>query len=1445
VSDTISTEKAKGADTHRGKAPFELEGWAALNFKKIGRQGKENGNGNGAAELVVLEGEQALTLEDIEPPVEYRQPLFGESEGTFEALDTNSDYLDYLYSLGQDFISPELYEQGKIELAGTTAVLSLDVKGYSDWMHAEVQKSDEAYGGSNAAERITRRLAPINQAVRDVTKFLGGYRNQWEGDGIKIFFEGDNARDNVQRAQRAAELLQGNIAQSGLTVRVGIDVGRVDLVAYGKKEKRADVVGMAVDGAERCQKLAKAEDGFVALSDNARAALDNVPFHTNGSYSSDDEHIFNPLDWKLPDIQEDLEAVRNRIAVREAFLSESMVRDLRNDFVRGEKINEGRYPVSTMVITITGGADSYERRNEVFSEIFEAVKPFRGKVDKVNGSVVMVNYIAWLNELNSVRAAKEHIQNYLKSEGVTFKMAIGRADSLVVPIDGLATVAGEGVIRAYRMMNADDCPENEVVVDKPTVDRVLRAGVKVSQLESRVLKGSGDKLIERYVIDDIGTELAVSHGREVVGRGQELATMQRDLLEARGSFRARFIRATKGNGRSALVGEFISRAQEQGAVALAARADSYYKNQPFSAWRNLLEHSLGVERDSKTARQAVVESFYRENLPWLMDRISALNPILDIDLPASEATGYLSSDEALDADDMRADILAQTLEHFRSKGTDMPMVLVMEDVQFMDKDSERLATKVARKFRDGKLYMIFTSWKNSKDGKSEEADLPSEEFMHELGVTEQSITELAGLPVFGGDYEQAKLGDELDKWWEANKTVWVDALQAFIDIDRKDFLDNDLGYRRIVVLLSQKTGGNYTQLESALAHLTKYRGNPNQYFRLQKQTGKYALSRSYIEKSEFDVIPDIDKLEQDKMERIRDAEAQSLFRDGAVAVVFDKAMLALMSGLPEERVSRHIKIGLEEGLIQQIDATRYEFVDPAVANAAYNSMTLENRKIKHRMIGEYLEQVTPDDIPTLVRHFRNSDDYLKALKYLDAYSRQLSDGRAWGPALTQMGYATKIFGEIRKKDWMIPNISGIGSEMRKLSESEIHDCVHDQIERWFIQARDTRVSSSNWKKVEEILNQVKVLFDESHVGEELTAVEDALTVAKIHREFGRVYKTGAQYEIAEKELAMAEGVISRGLEGFEGDDPENRKRLELELAMIRSGRGKLMMSQGHFDEALSEHEIAVGMSGLDDDLKAIILLDQAECYENLGQADRAKQIFQNVIEYCRANGNQSTLVSGLNGLSGLAMRLGDFDLAEKLYEESITISRKISKRGSAIRATSQVAFGRRIREDFEGARELFAEVRSFYEDRGKVESSCLTLAEEVFCSIKTQDFEQSQMGIAELRVTSYLIGRARSYTLEAMMLAEQYHQIDDGVQEVFAEGIKLLRESKSDTDLAFDLYAMGEYEIKYGSSRRAKEYLLEAKEIYERTQETVELDKIGQLLVKADLLNEDWKTNLG
>jgi tetratricopeptide (TPR) repeat protein/class 3 adenylate cyclase len=71
VSDTISTEKAKGADTHRGKAPFELEGWAALNFKKIGRQGKENGNGNGngAAELVVLEGDARLSG-DIEEQME-------------------------------------------------------------------------------------------------------------------------------------------------------------------------------------------------------------------------------------------------------------------------------------------------------------------------------------------------------------------------------------------------------------------------------------------------------------------------------------------------------------------------------------------------------------------------------------------------------------------------------------------------------------------------------------------------------------------------------------------------------------------------------------------------------------------------------------------------------------------------------------------------------------------------------------------------------------------------------------------------------------------------------------------------------------------------------------------------------------------------------------------------------------------------------------------------------------------------------------------------------------------------------------------------------------------------------------------------------------------------------------------------------------------------------
>src|SRR3989344_149764 len=929
----------------------------------------------------------------------------------------NPEYLKFLGKLDQEYVDERLDKEGMVRVRNV-AVMSIDIAGFSNLAQEFLQASWGDQRGTYAAKKVVDQIAPVREEILSSVHLFGGEVDQFLGDGMNVMFRGGTPEENVARSVQAAELLRSNIKEHyQFDIRIGIDIGDVELVGYGSEtEKRADMIGSAVQGAEKVQSQADVKGGYnVTLSEKAYALMEDSQFTVleNGVYALGEigkNDSVNVADWVtgLNEESTDLALVENTIRVREKFLSKSRRKELRSEFLYGTEPRQDASPVSTVFVRLNVAKMDYQELNPIMTEVFDIAGRLRGKVDKVHNNTVMINFIAHLNDVNSVEASKL-VADYLTDQRVGFDMAASRSEALVLAVDGVRTVYGDGVIRARRLLDVNN-PGNRLVVDKSVMDRMLTRKVSADSIPPVRVKGFSEP-VERFVITKIERSYELPKGKHLAGREIEIKVLEDDFELARKEGQSRILIGEPGIGKSALTAEFLARKQKGGLMVMVGRAEASTQKQAFSVWRNLLEGSLSLKDMLVKDKEVAIKEFYLSNCPVLSESLALLNPILGTNFEEGEKVKYL---DAVERDQSRAEFVMETIKSLTSVG--VPAAVLLEDLHFFDPSSEALAREVMKRVKDSDIYIVLTTWPKDDEHK---LTLPRKEFMRELA--DVKTLELGGLPVFGGDYDTAKDTVEFEQWWQANKEVWWQAVDAFLDLDRKDFEKKEMGYRRIFTKLAEKTQGNFLYLGNAIFYLAIYQGE-RRYFEEDQNTKLYSLCER-IQDEQFANIPSTESIIQYRLGML-DIEIKNLAQDASVVgLVFTSEVVSLISGVPIDRVRSSFAYAEQKGFTKELGGGQWMFVHGAIQNAVYNSIAdLRRRQLKHRELAQYFEKTSPDDLPLLVRHYRNSDDYLKAMKYLDQYAERLKEQVLWGPALDQIHYASKIFDKVHERGWKIVDI---------------------------------------------------------------------------------------------------------------------------------------------------------------------------------------------------------------------------------------------------------------------------------------------------------------------------------------------------------------------------------------------------------------------------------------
>jgi len=247
------------------------------------------------------------------------------------------------------------------------------------------------------------------------------------------------------------------------------------------------------------------------------------------------------------------------------------------------------------------------------------------------------------------------------------------------------TVMGDEVNMAARLMSR--ATPGQVLVNQSVADDTARSYV-VESLGAIQLKGRIEPLAVSAVTGKRQARLSALFNTPLVGREDFIAGMH-TLLQARGQILR--LEGPAGVGKSHLAAVFAEQVAASGWQVAMGLCQSISQGAAYTSWRQLLVALLGLSDTATPETQAaqVVERLTEVNPAWEV-RLPLLSDLLDLPLPDNEMTA------ALDPRLRQQALFAVVTEILRTWAEQQPLLLILEDIHWMDEASAALTVAIAR-----------------------------------------------------------------------------------------------------------------------------------------------------------------------------------------------------------------------------------------------------------------------------------------------------------------------------------------------------------------------------------------------------------------------------------------------------------------------------------------------------------------------------------------------------------------------------------------------------------------------------------------------------------------------------------------------------------------------------------------------------------------------------
>jgi len=855
-------------------------------------------------------------------------------------------------------------------------LLSLDL--IPNQPHGEIVKGSFIFADVSGFTSLTEMLARTGEAkgrevmnqimnrffsaVLDPITASGGDLLIFVGDAALVFFPQEENGNDVLQAIRAALRMQRSIVgfetvetefgNCSLTMSIGLERGSAYTGVVGTPE-RMELLVSGPATFDAIQAETQAQSGQILLGPNA---LELAKEH----FSIENDAVVDDLgdnlgDYELsiptrrrgssmyfgrsiPEILETLETNLQRVERLAPFLPEDMLALLVNTDRRRRLQSEFR-PVAVQFINIIGieavaMTHGPELATQVFQQYFTRVKQITAQHEGIISQIDAYNPGFFFLNTFGVPKSHEGTTRYAISAALQMAQALDRINKqfeLDPPLQqcggityGLtfngeigatyrreSVIAGPAVNRAARLMSKAE--PGQIILDSNIWEQVHHAFVG-EELPPVQLKGiTGDVVVVNVKEIRRGTVLPLLD-RPILEREKELGQLEESLIALLKTQQSNgwMLVGETGIGKTTLLASFAEIVQNKTVTLLVGHCQPHSKHIPLFCWFDLFVGWLEIDLNSDLSSQ-------HEQLHQKLTSLDLLP--FENELAELLLASYDVSTTRSDVNVSGPTLILELLEHLAKQ---QPLVIVLEDVHWLDSESKNIVTQLLAELDEWPILFILTGHEPLVDDMANTIHLPP--------LTDTSIKDVM-LRAFNADVLNETLSDWISQKVVGNPLYAIELCRAL--------------HRAEAVWLDKSTGElHWTGLIPSLP-----------------------LTLHELLLAQLDEMP----LTQQEI----------LKRAAVFGLSFDDDRLWQLCQPQIEREA--MNKGLEKAIENQFLTVRkniYHFIHPLMQEAIYTTLSFQQRQKWHGQVADWLvDKNSEQHLEAIVYHYMNSDNARKAAQY--------------------------------------------------------------------------------------------------------------------------------------------------------------------------------------------------------------------------------------------------------------------------------------------------------------------------------------------------------------------------------------------------------------------------------------------------------------------------------
>ena len=560
--------------------------------------------------------------------------------------------------------------------------------------------------------------------------------------------------------------------------------------------------------------------------------------------------------------------------------------------------------------------EAWHRILDQFFEILtDGVHRFEGTINQYTGDGIMALFGAPIaREDHAQRAchAALRIRAAVIAYAEAFRERHGREFGVRMGINSGEVVVGrigddlrmdytaQGHVVGVASRMEQIAPPGEIYLTQ-TVAELARGFFRLRSLGHREVAGVGEP-IEVFALEGTGparTRLDLADDRGLspfVGREGVMATLQKALRSVHsGAGLVIGIEGEAGVGKSRLCVEFGARCRRRGVPFWEAHCPSHGSAIPHLAVRQLLRSLLGIDdaEPDETKRERVIAGLEGAEDPATVALLLDLLDLPNADLPPPPA-----------ASAEREDALARLLvRRIRERTQDRPAVLLVDDLHWIDPESEALLARLVDAVAELRLLLLVNFRPE-----------------HRVEWMESAVFRQLGLRPLNHESSQ-------------------ELLRALVG--------NDPSVARLAELVGETAAGNPFFMEELVRSLAEAG-------ELEGECGAFVGTES----EELEVPVTVRQVVAARIDRLAAADKRTLQIASVIGRGFERAVLARVADVAEEELAASLSALEAGGFVRRgwvYRPDQFGFGHSLIQEVAYRSVLAERRESLHRHVARALE----------------------------------------------------------------------------------------------------------------------------------------------------------------------------------------------------------------------------------------------------------------------------------------------------------------------------------------------------------------------------------------------------------------------------------------------------------------------------------------------------------